>query len=189
MRGLLRSFVLSLAPAALVLACGGATTTVPDPSSSSGSSGASSSSGSSGASSSGASSGGQGCTAIGCASGFAIEFSFNQAGTYVVALKLDDAEVTCKATIPIRGTDSPCSRSDVLLTLSGSALPASQQSIGGIQLTTTTAKKLAIEVFLNDRAIASGAWDPIPYVTSPGPNGPGCEPATCTSGSVKLISR
>lgn len=170
----------------LAASCGGSTAPIPDPSTSSGASG---SAGTSGGASGGASSGGRACTDVGCANGFDVEFSYNTQGTYVVTLKIDDAEVVCKASIPIGGNTQPCNRSDVLLTLSGSALPVSQQSIGGIHLTSTSAKRLSIQVQRGDTMLATGKWDPIPYVTTPGPNGPGCEPATCTSGRVKLLER
>lgn len=176
---------------ALAVACGGATAPIPDPGTSSGSSGSSSGASSSGASSSGAGSSGSGrsCTEIGCANGFDIVFSYNTPGDYLIELRLDGEEVFCKASLPLRGTASACERPDVLLTTVGSALPASQQSIGGIHLTNTTVKKISIKVQRDNTMVATGSWDPIPYVTRPGPNGPGCPPETCTSGSVTLLER
>ena len=187
------SFLVACGLVACGVACGGATATVPDPSSSSGASGgASSGGGSSGAgASSGASSGGdRACTAMGCSNGFDVSFSYSQPGTYVVTVKLDGEEIVCKASIPLRDTtDGPCGRSDVLLTTVGSMLPVAQQSIGGLHITTTSPKRLSVQVQRDEKMLATGAWDPIPLVTRPGPNGPGCEPETCTSGSVNLLER
>jgi hypothetical protein len=180
---------VALSSIALAVACGGATAPIPDPGASSGSAGSSGGS-SGGGSSGGASSGGaRSCTEIGCANGFDIQFSYNTPGSYIVDVKLDGDLVHCAATIPLRGSGTPCDRSDVLLTTVGSALPVAQQSIGGVHLTNTSAKRVSIQVQRDGKMLASGSWDPIPYVTRPGPNGPGCPPETCTSGSVVLTER
>ena len=185
------SLFVTLALVASAVACGGATASVPDPSSSSGgSSGGSSGAGAS--SGAGTSSGGgdRACTAMGCSNGFDVSFSYSQPGTYIVTVKLDGEEIVCKTAIPLRDTaDGPCGRSDVLLTTVGSMLPVAQQSIGGLHITTTTPKRLSVQVQRDDKMLATGSWDPIPLVTRPGPNGPGCEPETCTSGSVNLLER
>lgn len=150
----------------------------------------SSSSGASGSSSSGASGGpgnGAVCTEIGCTQGFSIAFSYREQGSYVVDLGIDGATVTCRASIPLpREPGAVCDRSDVLLSLVGSMLPVEQQSIGGVLLTSTTAKAVSVRVSKDGKVLASATYAPVPYVVRPGPNGPGCEPAQCTFAEVKL---
>ena len=163
-------------------ACGGATTS-PELSSSSGSAGASSS-GSSGASSSSGSaagsSGASACTALGCGqSGVEIDFSYKQAGTYVFEVTTDDTKATCKATLPLpRQPPTACDRPNVLLTLVGSMLPPDQQSIGGLRILTDSATRVTIRGTRDGTVLGEKTFAP-EYVVTPGPNGPGCEPAEC----------
>ncbi len=166
-----RLFVLGLTAA---LGCGGQTTGTS----------ASSTSSSSSSSSSG---GDRACTEIGCADGATVAFSFREPGRYEVTVDLDGATVTCRTSLPLPkdGSDG-CDSQDVLLTRSGSMLPVDQQSVGPLTVKRTTAKTLGVTVTRDGEVLASKTFAPIPWVTRPGPNGPGCEPATCVQASLTL---
>ena len=68
----------------------------------------------------------------------------------------------------------------MVLTLSGSALPPEQQSIGGLKLLSTTAKTVTIRA-TRDGALLGEKTIAVDYKVSPGPNGPECEPKECRS--------
>jgi len=154
----------------LVSACGGTTTPQPGSSGSAGSSGASS--------------GGRACTEMGCEDGVRVDFSYRQAGTYVFDIIIDGAKVTCKATLPLpKATADSCDSADVLLGLVGSMLPFDQQSIGGLVFASTTARSISVRATRDGTVLGEKTFAP-PYVTSPGPNGPECEPKECTIAKV-----
>lgn len=162
----------------LLVACGG---TVAPSSSTSSSSGASSS----GASGAGGGSSGRDCTAIGCNSNLTVEFSYRDQGAYEVQLLLDGAAVLCKTTIPLpKGNSTPCSRSDVLLGLSGSELPVAQQSVGPL-IVTSFPTNVKMTVMRDGTPLGSRTYD-VQYKVTPGPNGPGCEPIECKSAQVSF---
>lgn len=162
-----------VATLALASACGGTTTQQP------GSSGASGSSGN-------ASGGGRACTEIGCENGVRVDFSYRDAGTYVFDVTVDGTNVTCKATLPLpKQPPTACDRADVLLGLVGSMLPADQQSIGGLIFLSTTANSIHIRATRDGAALGEKTFAP-PYVTAPGPNGPGCEPHECKLAKVSF---
>lgn len=126
------------------------------------------------------------CTTVGCVDGLRVDFSFNQKGSYVVEVTLDGVKTTCKATLPLSNPPpTPCDREGVYLTLSGSALPADQQSIGGLLVTATTNNHVTVRVS-RDGTILGAIDRTITWTTTPGPNGPGCEPAECRSSSMTL---
>lgn len=175
----------------LAVGCGGSvapgSTSSTASSSSSGASGAASSSGTSG--SNGASSGGddgdRSCTSIGCSSNLTVDFSYRDQGTYQVQLLLDGTAVFCKTTIPLpKGNSMPCSRSDVLLGLSGSELPVAQQSVGPL-IVTSFPTKVEIVISRDDAPLGNQTYD-VKYKVTPGPNGPGCEPLECKSAQVSF---
>jgi hypothetical protein len=151
----------------LLAACGGSTAST----SASSSSGDTSSSSSSG--------GGRACTEIACQNGVLVDFSYTQQGAYVVEVTIDGAKTTCRATLPLpRQPPQACDREGVQLTLSGSALPASQHSIGGLTLFSTSASSVTIRATRDGNVLGEKTFAPA-YTTSPGPNGPGCDPAQC----------
>lgn len=158
----------------------------PSSSTSSSSSGASGAASSSGASSSGGGgSSGRGCTEIGCNSNLTIEFSYRDQGTYEVQLLLDGTAVFCKTTIPLpKGNTTPCSRSDVLLGLSGSELPVAQQSVGPL-IVTSFPTKVEMTVMRDGAPLGNRTYE-VQYKVTPGPNGPGCEPLECKSAQVSF---
>jgi hypothetical protein len=159
----------------VVAACGGTTTQAP---------GSSGSSGSSGAGSSG-SSGARACTELGCQNGVTVDFSYTQPGAYVFVVTIDGDITTCKAALPLaQQPPTACDRDAVLLGLVGSMLPAAQQSIGGLILPTTlTAKSVTVKATRDGTLVGEKTFVP-PYVVTPSPNGPGCEPAECKLANV-----
>lgn len=170
-----RRLFFAVACALAMSACGGATE--PTIGSSSGSSGSSGASG--GASSSSGASGGQGCTALGCVNAATVDFSFREQGTYLFEVTVAGAQVFCKATIPLpKDAFDACDHPEmVLLTLSGSQLSVDRQSIGGMTFPQMPARaRIRAErdgVLLGDKSIE------FVYQTTPGPNGPNCEPKEC----------
>lgn len=131
-------------------------------------------------------SGGEGraCTTMACQNGVDVEFSYRDAGTYVFEVTVDGTKVTCTATLPLaQQPPDPCDGPGVLLSLVGSMLPANQQSLGGLILTSTTATSVTIHATRDGVLLGDKTFAP-PYVTNPGPNGPGCEPESCTLAKV-----
>jgi hypothetical protein len=156
-RGIMIAVALSLA-----VACGGTTTQPP------------------GASGSGP----RACTEIGCENGVRVDFSYHDAGAYVFEVTVDGSKVTCKATLPLpKQPPEACDGLGVLLGLVGSMLPADQQSIGGLILLSTTATSVSVHATRDGAVLGDKTFTP-PYVTTPGPNGPGCEPNECTLAKV-----
>ncbi len=148
-------------------ACGGATT----PSGPAGSSGD-------------GSSGVHACTEIGCDNGVRIDFSYRELGAYVFEVTIDGTKTTCKATLPLsRQPPTACDRADALLGLIGSMLPVAQQSIGGLTVSSTTAKRIAVRGTRDGTLLGEKTFVP-PYVVGPSPNGPGCPPNECTLAKV-----
>jgi hypothetical protein len=132
---------------------------------------------------------GHACTEVGCDSGLAVEFQKASgpwpAGSYQVAITADGATITCSTTLPFTSASSPagsCTSSDVTLGLSGSALPAAQQAISGLQFTTTP-KSVKVTISRDGMQVASG--DLTPAYETIMPNGPDCEP-TCTGATGTL---
>lgn len=126
------------------------------------------------------------CTTIGCVDGVRVDFSYKEKGSYLVEVTLDDVKTTCKATLPLTNPPpSPCDRDGVYLTLSGSALPADQHSIGGVLVTSTTAKHIVVRV-TRDGTVLGTLDRTITWVVTPGPNGPECEPKECRSAQMSL---
>lgn len=121
---------------------------------------------------------------MGCQNGVDIAFSYRDAGAYVFEITIDDVKVTCTATLPLAAEPPvPCDNPDVILSLVGSMLPADQQSIGGLTFASTTAKSVTIRATRDGALLGDKTFAP-PYVTSPGPNGPGCDPESCTLARV-----
>ena len=166
------------------VACGGATTEGPSSSSSSGGSGTSGSGGTSGTSGA-VNGGGVACTDIGCANGFALEFSYRDRGAYVFDLTVDGVFVTCKATIPLaRDSASACSSNAAQLGLVGSMLPESEQSIGGLMFFSAP-KTVTVKASRDGTTLVDTTVTPT-YVVTPGPNGPDCDPKECKSAKLVL---
>lgn len=128
----------------------------------------------------------KGCTLIGCDDGLRVEFTFRDRGAYVFDVILDGTKTTCRATLPLTDPPpTPCDRAGIFLTLSGSKLPADQQSIGGLMIASTTAKQILLKVTRDTMPIAS-LDKTIEYRVTPGPNGPACEPKECRQASLTL---
>jgi hypothetical protein len=67
-----------------------------------------------------------------------------------------------------------------LLSRVGSALPASEQSIGGLILLSTTARTVMVRA-TRDGALIGEKTIELAWTVRPGPNGPDCEPKECRS--------
>jgi hypothetical protein len=80
----------------------------------------------------------------------------------------------------------PCDREGIRLTLSGSMLPASQQSIGGLDLDTTTAKSITVRATRDGGVIGESTVAPL-YKVGPPPNGPDCDPPGCTFATYAFL--
>lgn len=126
------------------------------------------------------------CTTIGCANGLTIDFTFKEKGSYVVDVTIDGTRTRCTATLPLPA-DPPtaCDRLGVALTLSGSMLPADQQSIGGLYVQSTSARHITVRVTRDGVELGSLDSD-VTWVTTPGPNGPDCEPKECRAAKLTL---
>lgn len=125
------------------------------------------------------------CTLIGCVNGVTIEFTLREAGSYVVTVDAGGQKTTCMATLPLSGADtvSPCDREGVILTRSGSALPAAQQSLGGLFVSDTTASSITVKITRDGATVREQTFTP-QYSTSR-PNGPNCDPV-CTQATHTL---
>jgi len=126
------------------------------------------------------------CTDVGCTDGFYVSFeraAWN-AGTWTFDVTVDDAAVTCQATIPLgSGAADGCTDDLVMIELSGSELPVEEQSIPGMLIGVTDATTIRIAVSLDGTQVALQDFTP-EYVTSQ-PNGPDCEP-TCVYDGVTM---
>ena len=131
-----------------------------------------------GASSSGT--GAKGCTEIGCVNGFTVDFTSPswKAGVYEVTIDKDGTKVTCTTTLPFtsQNPDHACTAPDVMLGISGSALPSDQHALTGV-IFTGTPKAVKLSLARDGKVLATGEYYPT-YTTSR-PNGPDCEPV-CT---------
>jgi hypothetical protein len=119
--------------------------------------------------------------------GIEVQFQVQGVGAYEVEVVLDGAPLTCRVTIPLsqQPVDDGCASRGVLLTQSGSMLPTASQSIGGLSIQRGDLKSVVVRVKRDGVLLKQGAFTPN-YVTTPGPNGPECEPKTCTVASHVL---
>ena len=128
----------------------------------------------------------QGCTEIGCVNGYQITLSSAspwKAGKYTVEVVSDGVTTTCTATLPLTSTSTAeCTGAGVQIGLSGSMLPAEQQSLSDILLASTP-RAVKITVSRDGAQLVTKDFTP-KYKTSQ-PNGPDCEP-TCTSATDML---
>lgn len=128
---------------------------------------------------------GQACTTIGCVDGFSVNVASTgtwKPGNYLVTVVADGVTTTCSATFPLTGAAAQCSGSGVVVGLSGSALPAEQQSIPNVAIQSTP-KSVKVEIARDGASLGSQTFTPT-YKTSQ-PNGPNCAP-TCTQASDTL---
>ncbi len=126
------------------------------------------------------------CTELACDNGVRVDFTYRLAGEYVFEVTIDGQLTTCRATLPLADPPpQPCDHDGVFLGLSGSKLPASQQSIEGLTIPSTTIKHLTVRVQHNG-ALAGQLDRAVDYQTSPGPNGPSCEPKECRTARYSL---
>jgi hypothetical protein len=127
------------------------------------------------------------CTALGCMNGFSLDFSATSwpAGKYTLDLTVDGARGACEVNLPLQENSSAtCSLPGVTVGLSGSALPAAQQSLSGLQWSGTRPALVEVAVRLDGAPFGKPMSFRPAYKTSR-PNGPDCEP-TCTSASDRM---
>lgn len=135
------------------------------------------------ASSSSAPPAGHACTEIGCEQGVRLSFVYRDAGAYVFAIDVDGVKSSCTTSLPLP-TDGAraCTAEGIDLGLSGSQLPAEQQSIEGLRFATTEAKNISVRV-TKDGALLDETSFAVSYRVAPGPNGPDCDPPQCKQAS------
>ena len=127
------------------------------------------------------------CTELGCEQGVKDDFTYREAGNYVFDVVVDGTKTVCTARLPLDSSTSAsgasgCDTEGVYLGLVGSQLPPAEQYISGIHLATISAKNMSI-VATRDGVLLGESSVVIPYKTTPGPNGEGCEPSQCTFAS------
>jgi hypothetical protein len=131
----------------------------------------------------------QACTEIGCSNGLSLSFTKAttpwEPGMYQVDIDADGKKITCTTKLPLTASDpapSSCTDANVLLGVSGSALPAAQQSLSELQFNTAPAH---VTVTVTRDGAVIGTKDLTPTYKKSQPNGPDCEP-TCNSASDTL---
>ena len=128
----------------------------------------------------------QGCTDIGCENGYHVTFtaaSAWKAGKYTLDVVADGTMTTCTATLPLTSTSTAdCTRAGVQLGLSGSALPAAQQSLSDVLIAGTP---MSVKITVSRDGAQLVTKDFTPTYTTSQPNGPECEP-TCSSATDTL---
>ncbi len=126
------------------------------------------------------------CTQMDCNNGVQVDFTLRDRGSYVFELTLDGVKTTCRATLPLPKTSpNPCDRDNIHLGLSGSQLAEDQHALTGLKIQFNTPGQLQLRVTRDGTAIAT-LDRTITYTTTPGPNGPGCEPDECKSAKLTL---
>jgi len=134
------------------------------------------------------------CTEVGCGSqGVSVDFRFTEKGLYTFEVSLIDDKglqgplTKCQLTLPLpQGIETlgPCDRTtDLFLRIVGSRLPADQQSIDGISVTSTQVKTVKVKATRDGVVLGDKSID-VTYTVTPGPNGPDCEPKECRSASA-----
>lgn len=108
-----------------------------------------------------------------------VQFSYAGAAQYRFEVDLDGVRHECTASLPLRA-DAPqsCDDPTLRLTLSGSALPEAEHSIGPLEIWRDDVQRVAVRAFRDESPIGETAFD-VKYSTTPGPNGEGCEPEVC----------
>jgi hypothetical protein len=129
------------------------------------------------------------CTEIGCGSAFSVQFEKSGSwtpGHYRVDVSLDGRSVQCAADIPLSCDAAPaCDDPQVLLQLSGCALPAESHAITGVDILTETPVEVSVGLLDEAGSMASGSWRPT-YTTSQ-PNGPECPPECRAAPPATLV--
>lgn len=122
------------------------------------------------------------CKMVGCSQGVRIDFSFRDAGAYVVEVTFEGVTATCRATLPLpKPPLASCDEPDVHL--DGSGFAGEPESIEGLILSTTTAQSITVRATRDGQPIGEKTFVP-PYVITPGPNGPTCAPKECKLATV-----
>lgn len=122
------------------------------------------------------------CTLLGCESGLQVDFGTTAwpAGTYRVDVTTSGTTASCSVALPLPQDPTTCA--GFQLQTSGSALPASAQSLPGVHLTGTPSP-VTVEVLRDGKSLSKQTFQPV-YSTA-SPNGPDCGP-TCTQAHVTM---
>ncbi|MDB4946414.1 MAG: hypothetical protein JWP97_5948 [Labilithrix sp.] len=126
------------------------------------------------------------CTLVDCGDpGVRIDFTETAPGAYAVDVVVDGSAGFCTATLPLGSANDGCTLPDLQLVTTGSSLQASQQSIGGLRVARKDAKSITIHVTRDGQPVREATFSPA-YRSTPGPNGPACEPKECTQAVFTL---
>ena len=125
------------------------------------------------------------CPLLGCQDGLQVGFTAAAwpAGVWSVQLETAGATRSCSVSLPFASVNvAPVCVGSMTLGTSGSALPADQHKLTGVQLPDTPTQ-ITLTVQHDGATVATKNLQPT-YVTSQ-PNGPECEP-TCNQGTAQL---
>ncbi len=124
------------------------------------------------------------CTLIGCQSGLVISFAAANwpAGTYQVVAQTPSGQRSCSVALPLASDGQATCTGAMTLGTSGSALPAAQHSLVGVQLPDDPTQ-VTLTVTRDGSQLANKAFAPAYKVSQP--NGAGCEPV-CKQASEQL---
>jgi hypothetical protein len=120
------------------------------------------------------------CTQIGCVDGLSVGLEHEwTAGSYTFEITLDGITTYCQATLPFASceVEPACpSNSDIMVSLSGCALPAENHSFAEVSTTRFDFSQMKVKILLGSTTISEKTFTPEFRTTQP--NGPQCEP-TC----------
>lgn len=130
---------------------------------------------------------GKRCTLMACADeGLRVDFTETQPGAYVIEAVIDGSTTRCSERLPLASAGgNVCDSPDVSLFRTGGALPASQQSLGGLTVSRLHVQSITVRVTRDGQLVREATLAPS-YTVTPGPNGPDCDPEGCRSAVATL---
>lgn len=121
------------------------------------------------------------CTEIGCVDGVALDFSLHEPGDYEITAVAGGETVACTASLPFTGSES-CTGPG-FVNISGTELPADEQSLEGMWLETIDALDVHLTIVRSGTTVYDQVL-PVTYETF-APNGPDCDPV-CENASIDI---
>jgi hypothetical protein len=121
------------------------------------------------------------CTDMGCVDGVSLAFSLREPGDYEITAVAGGGTVSCTASLPFTGTEACTGPGWV--GISGTELPADQQSLEGMWLETIDADDVHLTIVRSGTTLYDDVL-PITYDTVE-PNGPDCGPV-CESAALTV---